>query len=116
MKWVSQGSVFFLRPHPSLLREDGVRAGVSWESVLRIDGMIKLLLEQHRVSYLPVESVSMQERVRAAEFVLSRAGLQPVAAASRRAEPERESTAAAPRNGHDAARSLARELLAAAEN
>ncbi len=76
MKWVADGVVFFLRPHPSLLKEDGVRAGVSWESVLRIDGMIKLLLEQHRVSYLPIESVSMQERVRAVEFVLGRAGLR----------------------------------------
>ena len=76
MKWVSEGMVFFLRPHPSLLREDGVRAGVSWESVLRIDGMVKLLLEQHRISYLPIESVSMQERVRAVEFVLKREGLK----------------------------------------
>jgi predicted ATPase len=75
MQWVAQGTVFFLRPHPSLLREDGTRAGVSWDSVLRIDGMIKLLLEQHRISYLPVESVSMQERVRVVEFVLGRAGL-----------------------------------------
>lgn len=78
MRWVNAGVVFFLRPHPSLLREDGTRAGVSWDSVLRIDGMIKLMLEQYRVSYLPVESVSMQERVRAVEFVLSRAGLAPV--------------------------------------
>lgn len=74
MKWAAEGIVFFLRPHPSLLKDDGVRAGVSWDSVLRIDGMIKLMLEQHRVSYLPVESVSMQERVRAVEFVLARAG------------------------------------------
>jgi nicotinamide riboside kinase len=112
MKWVSEGIVFFLRPHASLLREDGVRAGVTWESVLRIDGMVKLLLEQHRVSYLPVESVSMQERVRAAEFVLSREGLQP-------ARGERPALEAAPqgaRNGHDAARSLAREFLSAIGN
>jgi predicted ATPase len=76
MKWVSDGTVFFLRPHPSLLKEDGVRAGVTWESVMRIDGMIKLLLEMHRVPYLPVESVSMQERVRAVDFILNRAGIQ----------------------------------------
>jgi nicotinamide riboside kinase len=75
MKWVSQGIVFFLRPHQSLLKDDGVRAGVSWDSVLRIDGMVKLMLEQHRISYLPIESVSMQERVRAVEFVLARCGL-----------------------------------------
>src|SRR5262249_34846292 len=74
MEWVSQGVVFFLRPHASLLKEDGVRAGVCWESVIRIDGMIKLLLEQYRIAYLPIESVSMQERVRAVEFVLTRMG------------------------------------------
>ena len=77
MKWVRGGIVFFLRPHQSLLKEDGTRAGVSWDSVLRIDGMVKLMLEQHQISYLPLESVSMQERVRAVEFVLSRCGLQP---------------------------------------
>jgi hypothetical protein len=73
--------VFFVRPRQSLLREDGVRAGVDWDSVLRIDGMVKLLLEQFRISYLPIDSESMQERVRAVDFVLSHtAGLsqQPV--------------------------------------
>jgi nicotinamide riboside kinase len=77
MKWVREGIVFFVRPHQSLLKEDGVRAGVSWDSVLRIDGMVKLMLEQHQISYLPLESVSMQERVRAVEFVLQRCGLSP---------------------------------------
>jgi predicted ATPase len=75
MRWVSEGIVFFLRPHQSLLKDDGVRAGVSWDSVLRIDGMVKLMLEQHGITYLPLESVSMQERVRAVEFVLARCGL-----------------------------------------
>jgi hypothetical protein len=88
MKWVSDGTVFFLRPHPTLLREDGVRAGVSWESVLRIDGMIKLLLEVHRIPYLPVESVSMQERVRANDFVLSRAGLHQMMVTRPPAQPQ----------------------------
>jgi len=67
--------VFFLRPHASLLKADGVRAGVSWDEVVRIDGMVKLMLEQYRVKYLPVESVSMQERVRAVEFAFDRCGL-----------------------------------------
>jgi hypothetical protein len=79
-EWVGQGIVFFVRPHKDLLREDGVRAGVTWESVLRIDGMIKLMLEQFRIPYLPLESVAMQERARAVDFVLKRtAGLQQVA-------------------------------------
>lgn len=72
MKWVSKGIVFFVRPHKSLLADDGVRAGVDWESVLRIDGMVKLLLELYGISYLPLESVSMQERVRAVQFVIDR--------------------------------------------
>src|SRR5262249_39312063 len=80
MGWVGEGIVFFVRPHKDLLREDGVRAGVTWESVLRIDGMIKLMLEQYRIPYLPLESVAMQERARAVDFVLKRtAGLQQVA-------------------------------------
>jgi hypothetical protein len=79
-EWVAQGIVFFVRPHKDLLREDGIRAGVTWESVLRIDGMIKLMLEQHRIPYLPIESVAMQERARAVDFVLKRtAGLTQVA-------------------------------------
>src|SRR5215813_14381347 len=73
MEWVAQGIVFFLRPHQELLKDDGVRAGLTWDSVLRIDGMIKLMLEQSRIPYLPVESASMQERARAVDFVLKRA-------------------------------------------
>jgi len=76
MEWVSNGLVFFVRPHRSLLKEDGVRAGVDWDSVVRIDGMVKLLLEQFRIRYLPIDTPSMQERIRAVEFVLSRLGLQ----------------------------------------
>ena len=76
MEYVAEGIVFFVRPHKDLLKEDGVRAGVTWESVLRIDGMIKLMLEQGRIPYLPIESVAMQERARTVDFVLKRtAGL-----------------------------------------
>ncbi|HMU39976.1 MAG TPA: AAA family ATPase [Pseudomonadota bacterium] len=75
MQWVAEGIVFFVRPHKSLLREDGVRAGLDWDSVVRIDGMVKLLLEQFRIPYLPMDTPSMQERVRAVEFVLARLGL-----------------------------------------
>lgn len=78
-EWVAQGIVFFLRPQRELLKDDGVRAGVTWDSVLRIDGMIKLMLEQGRIPYLPIESASMQERARAVDFVLNRAaGLKAV--------------------------------------
>lgn len=70
MAWVATAKVFYLRPHRSLLADDGVRERMDWESVTRIDGMVKFLLEQHRVSYLPIHTASMQERVRIVEFVL----------------------------------------------
>ena len=41
-----------------------MRAGLSWESVVRIDGMVKLMLESSACRTSPVESLSMQERVR----------------------------------------------------
>jgi nicotinamide riboside kinase len=78
MDSVREGLVIFLRPHRELLTEDGVRTSVAWEEVLRIDGMVKLLLEMHAVPYIPCESLCMQERVRLVERVLSLAGLQPL--------------------------------------
>jgi predicted ATPase len=55
MQSVQSGIVFFVRPHPELLAKDGVRASVEWEEVVR--------------------SLSMQERVRLIERVLTLAGL-----------------------------------------
>jgi len=77
MQWVREGVVFFLRPHRELVVADGVRAGLEWEEVVRIDGMVKLLLEVFDVPYIPVESLSMQERARLVERVLDLAGLRP---------------------------------------
>ncbi len=76
MDSVRSGLVFFLRPHPELVVGDGVRAGVAWEEVVRIDGMVKLLLELFAIPYIPLESLSMQERVRCVERVLDLAGLE----------------------------------------
>jgi len=76
METVRGGLVFYLRPHRELLAEDGVRAGVAWEEVVRIDGMVKLLLEMFGIPYIPVESLGMQERVRLLESVLGLAGLE----------------------------------------
>lgn len=79
MRSVKEGLVFFLRPHRELLSEDGVRAGVQWEEVLRIDGMVKFMLELFGIPYIPVDCLAMQERVRLLERVLSLAGVTPVA-------------------------------------
>ena len=89
MRSVRGGIVFFLRPHRTLLVQDGVREELDWEDVLRIDGMVKLLLEMFGVAYIPVASLSMQERQRTVESVLALAGLVAV-------EPEKRYLAAAP--------------------
>ncbi len=78
METVKQGLVFYIRPHRELLAEDGVRERMNWEEVVRIDGMVKLLLEMFGVPYIPVASLSMQERTRLVERVLSLAGLEKV--------------------------------------
>lgn len=77
MESVREGIVFFLRPHRELLKSDGVRERIDWEEVLRIDGMVKLLLEMFGVPYVPVASLAMQERIRCVERVLELAGLVP---------------------------------------
>jgi predicted ATPase len=91
MSSVREGLVFFLRPHPALVVSDGVRAGVAWEEVVRIDGMVKLLLEMFGVRYIPIDALAMQERVRLVERVLELSGLEPAA------EPGDEALVAEPR-------------------
>jgi len=78
MQSLTGGIVFYLRPHRELLSDDGVRAGVSWEEVLRIDGMVKFMLEFFEVPYIPVESLSMQERTRLIDRVLELGGVERV--------------------------------------
>ncbi|MFN0207823.1 MAG: ATP-binding protein [Planctomycetota bacterium] len=71
MKSVAEGVVFFVRPHHELLEEDGVRAGVNWEEVLTIDGMVKLFLELWGIPYITLSTLSMQERVRTIDAVMN---------------------------------------------
>ncbi len=71
MESVSEGVVFFVRPHRELIAEDGVRAGLTWEEVLTIDGMVKLFLELWGIPYVTLTALSMQERVRTIDAVLN---------------------------------------------
>jgi len=70
MRWVAAGCVFFVRPHQELVIADGVRAGLRWEDVVMIDGMVKLLLEMYAIPYIIVASLEMQERVRLVDEVI----------------------------------------------
>jgi len=87
---VRGGLVFYLRPHRALLAEDGVRAGVEWEEVVRIDGMVKFMLEWFGISYIPVDALSMQERMRLTERVLHLAGIDPVGQAQNESNAQRK--------------------------
>ena len=105
MRSVRAGLVFYVRPHQSLVVSDGVRAGVEWEEVLRIDGMVKLLLEMFDVPYIPIDCLPMQERVRLLERVLSLAGAEkhvprPKVSVGRKPEGNGESNGNGNGNGH----------------
>lgn len=78
MDSVREGVVFFLRPHKELLTADGVRESPAWDDVVRVDGMVKLMLELFSIPYIQVDCLSMQERVRLVERVLDLAGLPAV--------------------------------------
>lgn len=56
--------VFFIRPQKSFMTNDGVRENVDWDSIVRLDGMIKLLLEYHSIPYFEIDSSSTQSRER----------------------------------------------------
>jgi len=67
--------IFFVRPAKVTIHSDGVRESGAWRDIVAIDAMVKLLLEMWGLRYLPVASVSMQERVRSVDMILSLAGV-----------------------------------------
>jgi nicotinamide riboside kinase len=62
--------VFFVRPTKATLKADGVREILNWDAIVSIDGMIKLLLEQHEIKYFTINTENMQERIREVTSVL----------------------------------------------
>lgn len=70
--------IFFVRPQKDLLAQDGVRERIDWDELVRIDGMIKLLLEQNDLDYVVLATLSMAERARTVRAVLRGYGLTPV--------------------------------------
>ncbi len=97
MEHVRSGLVFFVRPHRELLVQDGVRESPEWDEVVRIDGMVKLMLEMFAIPYVPVASLSMQERVRLLERVLALAGIAPAGREHDQGERDRRGSPGAAR-------------------
>jgi hypothetical protein len=70
--------VFFVRPSRDTLHEDGVREEIVWEEVLRIDAMVKFMLEMWNIRYFQISTPGMQERARLVDSVLSVSGRKSV--------------------------------------
>ena len=62
--------IFFIRPSRSIMDNDGVRENVEWDELIRIDAMIKFMLEMWGLRYFQINTPSMQERIRIVEAVM----------------------------------------------
>lgn len=63
---VRNSLVFFVRPHPSLLAEDGMREASNWDEVMRIDGVIDFLLAWQRIPAIGISELGLRNRLRTA--------------------------------------------------
>lgn len=68
--------VFYVRPHKELVTADHDRSPLDlrWEEICRIDGAINLALEMLGIPHIPMASLSMRERARMVERVISLLG------------------------------------------
>lgn len=69
--WMKEDScIFFVRPHRDLVNDDGFRAELSWESINRIDGMMKFILEMEDFDYVQIDTKIFKDRMKIIESVL----------------------------------------------
>jgi adenylate kinase family enzyme len=68
----SDSFIFFVRPCKETMKEDGVRETLSWDGVVAIDAMIKLMIEMWELPYFQINTSNMQERVTLINNVISR--------------------------------------------
>jgi predicted ATPase len=63
--------IFFVRPTKATMKEDGVREHLSWDGIIAIDAMIKLLVEMFEIKIFSINSDSIQERIKLVDAILS---------------------------------------------
>jgi predicted ATPase len=63
-------TIFFVRPHPSTLQDDGIRERINWDGAVAIDAMIKFMFEVFELPYINVNTSSIQERIRLVDSVI----------------------------------------------
>jgi len=61
--------VLFIRPEEELVKDDGIRGDLTTETIYRIDGMIKYILESNNINYISIQSKHMNERIRALQSI-----------------------------------------------
>jgi len=75
----SHGSILFLvKPQRELMVSDGTRERSDWEEIIRIDGMVRMLLELNDIDYVVIDSLKMAERARTIRAVLRATGVKPI--------------------------------------
>lgn len=62
--------LFFIRANKDTLKEDGVRETPVYDEVLKIDAMVKFMLEWFGLNYIPINTSNMQERLQIVNSVL----------------------------------------------
>jgi hypothetical protein len=63
--------IFYVRPSKATLKNDGVREQLTWDGIVSIDAMVKLLLELFSIRYFQINTDNMQERIKFVDAVLS---------------------------------------------
>jgi len=63
-------AIFFIRPAASIINNDGVREKVEWDELIRIDALVKFMLEMWGLRYFQISTASMQERIRLVDAVI----------------------------------------------
>lgn len=64
--------IFFVRPSKATLKADGVRESLTWDGVVAIDAMVKLMLEMWDLKYYQINIDNMQERVKFVDSILTK--------------------------------------------
>ena len=63
--------IFFVRPSRATLKADGVRESLTWDGVVAIDAMVKLLLQMFKLRHFTIDTDSMQERIQLIDSVIA---------------------------------------------
>lgn len=64
--------LFFVRPSTATMKQDGVREQLTWDGIVQIDSMVKMLFELFELNYFQISMDSMQERVKFVDSILKR--------------------------------------------